>query len=101
MPIYRLMKRFIKKIENFTCSHCGFFVKGTGYTNHCSKCLYSKHVDVNPGDRKALCQGLMKPIGIKQRHGEFFIIQKCTKCKFARKNKVARNDHQEAILNLS
>ena len=33
---------FTKKIEDFTCDHCGYNVKGKGYTNHCPKCLWSK-----------------------------------------------------------
>jgi len=45
-------KKFQKRIENFTCEKCGLFVKGTGYTDHCPNCLWSKHMDINPGDRK-------------------------------------------------
>ena len=59
-----IMPKFIKNIEDFTCEHCGAPVKGTGYTNHCPKCLWSKHEDVNPGDRASDCHGLMKPIDI-------------------------------------
>ena len=33
-------------------------MKGNGYTNHCPKCLWSKHVDINPGDRGANEQAL-------------------------------------------
>ncbi|MEA1909889.1 MAG: RNHCP domain-containing protein, partial [Patescibacteria group bacterium] len=60
-------KNFIKTTEDFTCEHCGYNVKGTGYTNHCPKCLYSKHVDDVPGDRKNKCNGLMAPIGVELR----------------------------------
>ena len=56
-------KKFQRTIEDFTCEQCNFAVKGNGYTNHCPKCLWSKHVDVNPGDRAATCGGLMEPIG--------------------------------------
>ncbi|MBR6751902.1 MAG: RNHCP domain-containing protein, partial [Alphaproteobacteria bacterium] len=45
------MKQFVKRVENFTCAHCGAEVFGNGYTNHCPKCLWSRHVDNNPGDR--------------------------------------------------
>ena len=79
---YLNMKLFQKRTEDFTCENCGFFVKGTGYTNHCSKCLYSKHVDITPGDRQAMCGGLMKPISLEQKHGEVFIVHKCAKSKF-------------------
>ncbi|MBU3901416.1 RNHCP domain-containing protein, partial [Patescibacteria group bacterium] len=46
-------KKFQRKIEDFVCGHCGPKIKGTGYTDHCPKCLWSQHVDVNPGDRQA------------------------------------------------
>src|SRR3989338_8156335 len=46
-------RRFQRTKEDFTCERCGFFVRGSGYTNHCPQCLWSKHVDVNPGNRQA------------------------------------------------
>lgn len=45
------MKHFTKTVEDFICAHCGTHVRGNGYTNHCPECLWSKHVDNNPGDR--------------------------------------------------
>ena len=84
------MKKFTKKVENFICENCGKSVIGNGYTNHCPFCLYSKHVDINPGDRSCNCGGLMKPIEIQQKNGEFVILHKCIKCGFERKNKVTR-----------
>src|SRR3989344_2693847 len=55
---------FKKVIEDFTCEHCDTFVEGDGYTNHCPKCLWSLHVDNEPGDRANNCNGLMEPFGI-------------------------------------
>ncbi|MDR0423029.1 MAG: RNHCP domain-containing protein, partial [Rickettsiales bacterium] len=72
-------KKFIKKVENFVCEQCGFEVLGSGYTNHCPNCLYSKHVDINPGDRLCECEGLMLPIDIEQKGGKFIIVHKCQK----------------------
>ena len=40
--------KFKRKKENFVCENCGAEVKGDGFTNHCPKCLYSKHVDIFP-----------------------------------------------------
>jgi len=57
-------KLFQKKKEDFICEKCGFVNVGDGYTNHCQKCLWSKHVDINPGDRAEKCQGLMEPINL-------------------------------------
>ncbi len=89
-----ITKRFTKKKEDFTCEKCGKIVKGTGYTNHCPHCLWSKHVDVNPGDRLSLCQGMMKPSRVEQVSGEkgFVIINICEKCGHVKKNRVAKED---------
>ena len=53
------MKRFTMKDESFVCENCGFNVEKLNYTarDHCPNCLYSKHVDINPGDRENNCQG--------------------------------------------
>ncbi len=95
------MKKFTKKVENFICENCGKSVIGNGYTNHCPFCLYSKHVDINPGDRSCTCGGLMKPIEIQQKNGEFVILHKCIKCGFERKNKVQENDDINKIIEIS
>ena len=73
---------FIRKTEDFICEHCGFSIEGNGYTNHCSECLYSKHVDIDPGDRANTCGGLMKPIAIEKKGKEYIIKHKCIKCGF-------------------
>ncbi len=87
------MKKFQKRVENFICENCGEEVIGNGFTNHCPKCLYSKHIDINPGDRMANCEGLMKPIDLEQKNGSFVIVHKCEKCGFIRKNKVCEGDN--------
>ena len=92
------MKQFSRRKEDFVCEHCGAKVKGNGYTNHCPQCLYSKHVDINPGDRMADCGGLMEPIDIEQKDGKYIIVQSCQKCGFIRRNKVEDNDNFDAIL---
>ena len=95
------MKLFQRRKENFICGNCGFKVTGTGYTNHCPKCLYSKHVDIKPGDRLEICQGLMKPIGIELDHGEYVILHKCLNCKIIRKNKTNPADDPKQLTNLA
>jgi len=74
------MKKFQKKAEDFICEFCGHQVQGTGYTNHCPRCFYSKHMDINPGDRAANCGGLMPTVGIDFKNNEYILIQKCEKC---------------------
>ena len=95
------MKKFIRTKENFICENCGFEVEGNGYTNHCPKCFYSKHVDVNPGDRACNCGGLMKPIAILQKDGKFVLLHKCLKCGFERKNKLSDGDDMDKFFELS
>ena len=95
------MKKFNRQIEDFTCEHCGQKVHGNGYTNHCPNCLWSKHVDVNPGDRAADCGGLMEPVGVELKNGEYILLQKCKKCGHLRKNKVSPEDNFEEIIKLS
>lgn len=95
-------KNFIRIQENFVCDNCRTKVKGTGYTNHCPNCLFSKHVDENiPGDRGSSCQGLMEPIGVEQKHGEYFILHRCQKCGKLSKNKTGRNDNFDRFLELA
>ena len=62
------MKKFNMIDESFICENCGKKVTKLGYTarDHCPYCLYSKHLDINPGDRECTCHGLMKPIGIEK-----------------------------------
>ena len=91
---------FQRKSENFTCEHCGAAVLGNGYTNHCPNCLWSKHVDVDPGDRLAACAGLMKPLRIEGIVDRYVIVQKCEKCGLERKNKAWPED-MEAVVKLA
>ena len=76
-----VLRNFKKVRENFKCENCGYLVKGDGYTDHCPKCLWGKHVDEEiPGDRASMCKGLMKPIRSEYQNGDFKIFYKCEKC---------------------
>jgi len=96
-----MSKTFIKNKEDFVCSKCGYFVKGSGYTNHCPKCLWSEHIDNFPGDREAKCSGLMEPIGLDMKNGECRIVHQCVKCSHRKPNKVSELDDADKILELS
>ena len=76
------MKKFNMIDEVFTCENCGKNVDKLNYTarDHCPYCLYSKHVDINPGDRMNECKGLLEPIGIEKFKDTYKIIYKCKKC---------------------
>jgi predicted RNA-binding Zn-ribbon protein involved in translation (DUF1610 family) len=93
-------KNFIRQTEDFICEHCRKEVKGTGYTNHCPECLWSKHIDNLPGDRQNPCSGLMEPIGLELQGDKQQIIHRCQNCGIIKKNKVADNDNRESILKL-
>jgi hypothetical protein len=93
-------KKFTRKIENFTCRHCGKIVKGDGYTNHCPFCLWSAHVDINPGDRQSACLGMMKPAGIAKGKRGWIIIHQCLKCGFQKRNKTDAGDNFDEIIRL-
>lgn len=88
-----MSKKFTRTIENFVCENCGKNVIGNGYTNHCFYCLWSKHVDVNPGDREEDCGGMMKPIGAIKRGKDFYILHQCAKCGFERNQKMSPEDN--------
>ncbi len=92
---------FIKLKEDFVCENCGFEVRGTGYTNHCPRCLFSKHVDIDPGDRLSKCGGLMEPSEILKNGDEISIMHSCINCGFKRKNKKQENDNMDLIIKLS
>jgi hypothetical protein len=96
-----LPRQFQRTIENFCCGNCGQEVSGNGYTNHCPACLWSKHVDINPGDRAANCGGLMEPIGLENKSDVFYILQKCQKCDHERRNKAVEGDSFDALIALS
>ncbi|MFZ4515280.1 MAG: RNHCP domain-containing protein [Acidimicrobiia bacterium] len=89
--------RFVRRTEDFACVQCGTTVHGDGYTNHCPRCLWSLHVDVNPGDRAADCGGPMQPVGIEQRGGEWRVVQRCTQCGHRRPNRISDADDPQVV----
>lgn len=97
------MKKFRMIDEEFVCEKCLKKVSKLGYTarDHCPYCLYSKHVDINPGDRNNHCCGLLKPIGIDKYKNTYKIIYKCLKCNELHKNIVAADDDFDKIIELS
>ncbi len=91
---------FQRKIEDFICEHCGTPVKGSGYTNHCPKCLWSKHVDIDPGDRASNCGGMMAPIAVEGASPKYVLIHRCEKCKHEKRNVVTAEDDMEAVIHI-
>lgn len=97
------LKKFTMKDENFICKNCGYTVEKLNYTarDHCPICLFSKHVDILPGDRANNCLGLLEPISIEKFKDTYKIIYKCQKCKQLHKNIVAKDDNMDLIISLS
>ncbi len=97
------MKKFHMVDEDFICENCGSEVKKLNYTarDHCPYCLYSKHVDINPGDRANTCQGLLRPIDIEKFKDTYKIIYQCDKCHQFHKNILAKDDNLDVVIALS
>lgn len=97
------MKKFNMIDESFICENCGVTVQKLKYSarDHCPFCLYSKHVDINPGDRLNNCRGLLKPVGIEKFKDTYKIVYKCNKCGQSHKNIMAKDDNIDEIINLS
>ena len=77
------VKRFTKNDDSFICAHCGKEVKPLGYSsrNHCPFCLWSLHVDKNPGDRAEECRGELRPVKVlPDAKKGYIIVHKCEKC---------------------
>jgi ribosomal protein L37AE/L43A len=93
-----MSSKFVRTKENFICENCGQEVIGTGYTNHCPVCLWSKHVDITPGDRASLCGGLMEPVAVETVHGAYSIRHRCIVCGYQKVNRVDELDDPDALV---
>lgn len=91
---------FIKNDNSFICKNCGREVGKLKYTSrdHCNYCLYSIHIDIEPGDRKNDCLGMLEPINVEvtSKKGEV-IIYRCKKCGKIARNIVATDDNRDEI----
>jgi len=96
-----MAKTFQKTVEDFVCEKCGAEVKGDGYTNHCPNCLWSKHVDVHPGDRAAACGGIMKPIKVSAKKDVFVITHRCVVCGHEKNNEARDGDNRDVLFHIA
>ncbi len=94
-------RKFQRRVEDFVCEHCGAAIIGSGYTNHCPRCLWSKHVDVNPGDRAAACGGLMEPVALEGSSPAYTVVHRCVKCGEKRRNRAEQNDDAASLVALA
>ncbi len=92
--------------SSFTCTRCGFHVPsqsfGTRHRNHCPRCLWSRHLDDEPGDRRVACAQPMEPVAIEvRRDGEWAIVHRCNGCGEMKTNRVAGDDLETSLLSLA
>jgi hypothetical protein len=103
-----------RRFGDFECRRCGRPVSalpalsGVQHRNHCPYCLWSRHVDLHtPGDRLAVCQGLMPPIGLtfkrlrkqypSRQPGELMLVHRCAECGAVSLNRLAADDLPPAV----
>ena len=58
-------------------------------------------MDIHPGDRKASCTGMMRPMQIESKGATYTIVHRCVICKHTKRNKTSPVDNFEAIIQLS
>ena len=95
------MKTFEKNDNEFMCRVCSKLVPALKYSSrdHCTKCLCSIHVDINPGDRTNTCLGTLIPVEVTTSNKKGYIIKyQCNKCKQFHNNKSAEDDSFKTIL---
>jgi len=92
---------FTRTVEDFVCLRCGTRVQGDGYTNHCPHCLWSLHVDDDPGDRACECRGLMEPVGLECKGESYVLTHRCRECGATKRNRVSPADEREALYRLA
>lgn len=90
-------RKFQRKKEDFVCENCGEENLGNGYTNHCAFCLWSKHVDINPGDRAHACGGMLEPISAYLKNQTWRIVHRCQKCREKKEITFSKNDSLESL----
>ena len=102
-------KRYYKThpcTDSFTCRVCGWPVvsqgAGSSHRNHCPNCLWSIHLDNEPGDRESDCRGRMEPIGVwVRKNGEWAILHRCTVCGKISSNRIAADDNPMRLMALA
>lgn len=95
------MKKFFKNDEGFVCANCGKLVGKLNYSSrdHCTNCLCSIHIDIQPGDRLNSCGGLLIPTEITPNSKKGYVINyTCQKCGKTHNNRTAEDDNFKTIL---
>lgn len=98
-----MARKFVKNNQGFRCIVCGadVFPHPSSSRDHCNRCLYSLHIDINPGDRTNPCQGILEPVGLDLKRGEKRIVYRCQECRAVVVNAVAPDDSEDKLLELA
>jgi DNA-directed RNA polymerase subunit RPC12/RpoP len=97
----------IARDDPFRCARCGLQVLPNGRSprDHCPGCLWSRHVDVVPGDRASDCGGALRPVGAAQSAGRWTILYRCEACGQERRNRATlggtQPDSWEALVRVA
>jgi DNA-directed RNA polymerase subunit RPC12/RpoP len=85
--------------EGFRCRQCGAAVgplANGSVRNHCPACLWSLHVDVDPGDRASDCGGPLEPVGAEHDAKKgWIVVHRCVRCGAERRNRAALDDPEQ------
>jgi hypothetical protein len=94
--------------QEFKCIQCNQYVScapsvaGVQNRNHCPACLWSRHLDVDPGDRASDCLSSMEPIAITVRgDGEWVLIHRCQGCGTLSSNRTAGDDNPLLLVRIA
>jgi len=95
-----------ERATSFRCVQCRLDVPtdapGTAHRNHCPYCLWSRHVDDDPGDRSSDCLASMEPIAITVRgDGEWVLIHRCNGCGVLHSNRIAGDDNPLLLVRIA
>ena len=85
-PIIRMSETFRRTKENFVCEHCGTAVTGNGYTNHCPQSFMEQTCRCPSRRQSRGCGGMMEPVSVFSKSGEYVITHRCTVCEYEKNN---------------
>ncbi len=97
-------KRFQRNDSGFVCRRCGAEVPPLRVSSrdHCNVCLWSIHIDVNPGDRACGCLGGLEPVTASPDPKKGYVITyRCDRCGEVRRCKAAPDDDRTLIIELT
>jgi ribosome biogenesis GTPase len=89
--------------DSFRCVKCKSQVDTVSFgTTQRPQCLWSRHVDDFPGDRKSACGGPMEPLAVfVAQGGEWMLIHRCKSCNLLHENRIAGDDSVMLLMSIA